>query len=261
MLGGCVAAAIMVPTMAGMGYIFTNGKRVRAATPRPEPSALAQRGTALPPGVTLTELTELPPPSGLQPVVFTDPGWRAFFAYAHDRAASLAAEGPAQSALLAPQGAVSMRPDRRSCEDRTPAVLIDLDPGDAALADTPGTVAPPYLAPELDRLRQAGVMVVWISQTPADAVGAVGEALLRTGLDPTGRDPLLLIRGPQQRKQMLREAANRDVCLLAIAGDERSDFDELFDYLRGPPDATLFETLIGSGWFLVPPPLAPSPAP
>ena len=38
-----------------------------------------------------------------------------------------------------------------------------------------------------------------------------------------------------------------------MAGDERGDFDELFDYLRDPRLATVYDGQLGSGWFLVPP--------
>ena len=55
----------------------------------------------------------------------------------------------------------------------------------------------------------------------------------------------------------MREQAAQTACLVAIAGDERRDFDELFGYLRDPTMATHFDSLLGAGWFLVPNPLAP----
>jgi hypothetical protein len=64
---------------------------------------------------------------------------------------------------------------------------------------------------------------------------------------------LLLIRSAEDRKQLLRENANDDVCVVAIAGDRRGDFDELFDYLRNPGSAVGLYPMMGSGWFLVPP--------
>lgn len=259
LLGGCVAAAIMVPTLAGMGYIW-KGNPIRAATPRPAPSTLAQHAALTPaPGVTLTTLTELPPPSGLQPMAFANPAWRSFATYARERAATLGGEGPIESALLTPQAAVTLSPVRRPCDERTPAVVIDLDVGDAAFAGQPHDVAPAGLAADLAGLRDAGIVVVWISRASANEVGKIGDALFQSRLDPTGRDPLLLVKDAEQRKQTLREDASKDVCIVAIAGDERADFDELFAYLRGPQDATTLEVLLGAGWFLVPPPLAPAP--
>ena len=73
-----------------------------------------------------------------------------------------------------------------------------------------------------------------------------------------GKDQFLLIRNGDDRKQLLREDANQDVCIVAIAGDQRSDFDELFDYLRDPNAAIGLDAMLGDGWFLVPPPLESS---
>ena len=40
-----------------------------------------------------------------------------------------------------------------------------------------------------------------------------------------------------------------------MAGDDRADFDELYDYLRDPDGAITLEKMFGNGWFLTPPPL------
>ena len=95
--------------------------------------------------------------------------------------------------------------------------------------------------------------MLWISRLPADEVDRVAEALKSSGLDPTGRDPILLVRNEDERKQVLREEANETVCVVAIAGDRRADFDELFDYLRDRRLETAYDAQLGSGWFLVPP--------
>ena len=140
----------------------------------------------------------------------------------------------------------------RPCMARDTAVIVDLD---AASETGTATTPPPGLAAQLERLRSAGIVVVWISQRPASEVAEVAGSLRSSGLDPAGSDPLLLLRGPRDRKQALREEAARDVCPIAIAGDRKSDFDELFDYLRDPQAAAGLDSLIGSGWFIVPPPL------
>ena len=52
-----------------------------------------------------------------------------------------------------------------------------------------------------------------------------------------------------------------EFCVVALAGDERADFDELFQYLKNPAAAAPLEALIGKGWFLIPQPLtSPSPS-
>jgi hypothetical protein len=42
---------------------------------------------------------------------------------------------------------------------------------------------------------------------------------------------------------------------MAIAGDTKSDFDELFEYLKDPHAAEPLDELLGAGWFLTPLPL------
>ena len=56
-----------------------------------------------------------------------------------------------------------------------------------------------------------------------------------------------------ERKQTRRDALAKTHCIVAILGDERADFDELYLYLKDrdavvPPDA-----IIGNGWFLASP--------
>ena len=101
--------------------------------------------------------------------------------------------------------------------------------------------------------------MLWVSQASANEVAGVAEALRASGLDPTGRDPILLVRNEDERKQVLREQANETTCVIAIAGDRRADFDELFDYLRDPKQTTMYDSLLNSGWFMVPPLFAAPP--
>ena len=270
LLSGCIAVAAL-PLLAG-GAMFAGGNvRIRAATPRPKPSGTvrvvpaAEERTAgaavavspvLPPALTqpggrgaALPVVGLPPPDSLAP----DP-WREFFAYVGEKGAAAAGKARARSVLLE-QGTALTLPKLRQCEGKVPAVVIDLDTG--AQAFVPGTAqAPsPALIEGLARLRATGVVVLWITALPAREVSAVAEALKTLGLDPAGSDPLLLVRDREDRKQSLREDAQRDVCVIAIAGDRKGDFDELFDYLRDPRSGEALDYLIGSGWFIAPPPL------
>jgi hypothetical protein len=252
-LSGCVAAAFAVPVAAAAGMIGKN-VRVRAATPVPErDTALASAGGRSASGVTLTNLTALPAPS----IAGTsrDP-WLPFVSYALSRAAD---KDNSESALLAPGAASSLAERRLACAESHPAVIVDLDNGPTAFAPGHGIVPSPGLAEGLARLREADIVVLWLSQADANQVREVADALVLSGLDPGGRDPLLLIRSPDDRKQTLRQEANLDVCVIAIAGDRRSDFDELFDYLRNPDSALGLEGMIGSGWFIAPAPLGATP--
>lgn len=184
--------------------------------------------------------------------------WQPFVDYAFDRAGRLGGSEPVQSALLS--GDLTLdEPHLLPCVANTPAVLIDLDQGSTPFAPAPGATPVPGLAESLASLREAGVVVLWISQADANRVGEIGDFLRTSGLDPTGRDPLLLARGADHRKQVMRKEANVSVCVLAIAGDRRGDFDELFDYLRDPASAAGLDVMMGSGWFLAPGPfISPS---
>lgn len=264
LLGGCVAA-LAVPLMTLTG-VLTEKKRTRAQIvadlPAANAAALAavRETTAGATGssVQLTALTELPPPSGRFPM--SGGPWRDFAAYTLDRAKGLAAGGDAVSALLTPEGVTRFQTQLRPCVAREAAVAIDLDPGASVFAPASAGHSSPDIAAAVAQLREAGVIVLWVSQASANEVAGVAAALKASGLDPTGRDPILLVRNEDERKQVLREEANQTVCVVAMAGDRRSDFDELFDYLRDPRLATMFDGQIGAGWFIVPPLFEAAPA-
>ena len=283
LLSGCLAVAAL-PLMAG-GAMVTGGHfRVRAATPRPKltgtvriaPAAEERTaGTAvaspplLPPALTQSAGNGLsgsgpagrgvaeasPVPFDLRPPDRPAPDpWRDFFDYAADKGTAAAGKARGRSALLESGTPIGL-PKLRQCDGKVPAVVIDLDSG--AQAFTPGTAqrASPTMIDGLARLREAGVVVLWITALPAGDVREVAEALKTSGLDPASTDPLLLVRSAADRKQMLREDAQRDVCVIAIAGDRKGDFDELFDYLRDPASGESLDYLFGAGWFILPPPL------
>lgn len=267
LLTGCIGA-VALPLVAGGAFMVRDAYRVRAATPVPDPTpsvtlqtAQANEAVALAgPGteVALTSLRELPAPH--RAFAAADDRWERFFAYALKQ--GLAPGGEArrlQSALLQSPPSVDA-PARRSCPEQRPAVVIDLDDESAPFAPERLTLtrAPREVAEGLARLREAGITVLWISRLPASRVTDVAQALRTSGLDPQGQDQLLLVRNGEDRKQALREDANKDVCTVAIAGDERSDFDELFDYLRNPGSAVGLYPMMGEGWFLVPSLTAPA---
>ncbi len=154
-----------------------------------------------------------------------------------------------QSALLARPGVLV--PDRAPCNFVGNAVLIDLDPAEGA-CDPARPIQHSALADALARLRAAEIEIVWGTSLTADRAGDVRGWLKRSGLDLAGEDRLLLLRYPEDRKQTRREEASSERCLIAMLGDERSDFDELFDYLRKPDAAVGLDAMLGKGWFLAP---------
>jgi hypothetical protein len=262
LLSGCIGA-VAIPLVVGGGLSARAHHRVKAATQTPTPKHKAPAATkkgkakseAAKPKAVLTSLTELPPPSALAAGNPDDP-WQAFFAYA---SAQADAADKRQSALLVDPPSIDA-PVRRNCTAQVPAVVIDLDDDPAPFAPQKLVPAPPGVAAGLAALRGKGVVVLWISRLPSARVAEVAGALKASGLDPQGQDQLLLIRNGDDRKQALRMDANSDVCVVAIAGDQRGDFDELFDYLRNPGGAVGLYPMMGNGWFLVPS-LEASPVP
>lgn len=250
LLSGCIAFAAL-PVLAGGAMIAGGNVKIRAATPNPGAPKLVRRKvperTAGAPadGIALTGLSALPAPTRLAP----DP-WMEFVGYALAQVPARAEQPLGRSALLVSGTSLEL-PRRRPCAARDPAVIVDLD----RAAETRGGDPPLNVGAQLERLRAAGIVVVWISSRPAAEVSQVAASLRASGLDPAGTDPLLLLRTPSDRKQALREEAALDVCPIAIAGDRKGDFDELFDYLRDPQAPAGLDSLLGSGWFIVPPPL------
>jgi hypothetical protein len=179
---------------------------------------------------------------------------QATFAAFAEYALGVAARDPLNddlrpSALLARPGV--LLPERAPCNFVGNAVLIDLDPKGGVL-DTALPVDHGALASALAKLRTAEVEVVWGTALTADRAGDVRGWLKRSGLDPDGKDRLLLLRYPEDRKQTRREEASSERCLIAMLGDERADFDELFDYLKNPDAAVGLDAMLGEGWFLAP---------
>ena len=160
-----------------------------------------------------------------------------------------------ESAVLADP--TSLSPDRAKCDSGPPTVLIDLDPEGDRLALDQILTAPAALGVKLAQMRAAGISIAWVTGEPSSNEAAVRMALVRSGLDMSRSDRLVLIGDPSDRKQTLRDAVAGTSCLVAIAGDTRSDFHELFDYLLNPGDANALQPMIGNGWFIIPTPLLP----
>ena len=176
--------------------------------------------------------------------------------YAARRAAEPASGAKRNSALLVAPAA--LKPDMQPCAMSQPALLIDLDPGDAPLDPDASYLDNPALASVLTQLRASDVSIHWLSSNSAAEAGAIRSLLAKTGLDEEGRDELVLMRYPDDRKQTRRRAIGATHCLVAIAGEERRDFDELYAFLKERDAAVALESLIGDGWFLIPAALQPA---
>jgi|GEM_PF-513824 len=176
-----------------------------------------------------------------------------FYGHAAAMASRDPIDDPLHSAILEAPGLLN--PATTQCGILPPAVLLDLDPGKNTFDPDHDSPPNPPLAKALAALRVQNVEVFWISMQSAGQAGAIRQRLVSSGLDPFGRDPLILMRGKGERKQTRRRELANSHCLVAIAGDTRGDFDELFDYLKDPSAAAPLEVLFGTGWFLTPAPL------
>lgn len=232
---------------------------VAAARPQPvapqRPAPLAQ--AASPPSPANPNLAARAPLASMQITNF-DPAFALFaeraltIAAAHKEALAQDEAAVALSAMLADP--VELDGRRAQCLANQPAaVLIDLDPAGGKFA--PPSVVTPLVehAAALARLREGGILIGWVTQNSVTQTGAIRSALEQSGLDPRGRDVLLLIAGDNDRKQSLRESFARSACIIAIAGDDRTDFDERFRYLRNPAAGAGLDRLIGDAWHLVRP--------
>lgn len=252
-LPGCVAAAI--PVLAGGALISNTGGNKGTSTPgeiRTPVQAFATPAVQAiqpPPPLRAGPAAPAVPLAALQLTKF-DPAFAAFAAYANTAATAEQAETPPMSALL--RDPVALDGQRNPCQPgRQLAVMIDLDPAGQRFTPPASPPSLPEHAAALGAIREAGITIAWISDSPVTQTGAIRTALEQSGLDPRGMDVLVLAGSPDDRKQVLREALATHSCILAIAGDERPDFDERFRYLRNPAAGAGLEVLIGQAWFLV----------
>lgn len=259
-LGGCAVA--VVPIAAASGALTKRAIDTRGKGRAPAPVVTVGASTApTAPMPVAVRATEVPP----APVVTPDQAANALqerSAYAAMTAFVIRAMGdgkplPGRMSALLDQRSLAALPVMETCEDQRPALLIDLDPGEKAFDLTDPPSPEPDLAAQLRTIRGQGVAVVWIATLPESAARDVLTIIKATGLDPLGIDRTLLLRRGETRKQQILNRADEDWCVLAVAGDRRADFDEVFDYLRNPdgPVALALEQHIGAGWFLVPPPI------
>ena len=215
-------------------------RSLAAATPETAPpAALSAPVAAAAPMPTVS--AENPAPNAIT----------SLLSYANQRGFTAGQER--QSAMLADRFALTA--ERAPCTALDPVVLIDLDPKGALFSTDQAPRPPSGLGAGLAQLRASGVKIAWISGNPATAEDDIRDALMQSTLDLFGNDMVLLIRQPDQRKQTLREELAQTHCVIAIAGDEREDFDELYAYLLDSGDARSLEVLYGQGWFIIPQPI------
>lgn len=229
LLQGCVAAALPVLASGAMVGSETKGKTEARVEP-----AVAPAGTVSPSSSDAADVA-----------------FQLFANHVMQQAVAAPGEKPRVSAMLRDPG--SLDGARRGCEDLPPGVIIDLDPGANLLSLVTAPQPDPRNPNLLESLRNQGVSIGWISARSAADAGQIRSILAAAGLDRSGKDSLLLLRYPDDRKQTRRNAFAREFCVIAIAGDAPTDFDELYDFIVDPSNATALKPLYGDGWFVIPP--------
>jgi hypothetical protein len=177
-----------------------------------------------------------------------------FARYALEQAEKREGGKALRNAILVPKVSLT-DPRAMACDAKPLAVLIDVD----IAAGTPSEID---IEPQsgfgtlLNMLRKNDIRIAWLSSYSKEQLTPVLD-VLRKGDDPVFSDQDILLFGhPAYRKQEQRWMLAQDHCVIAMAGDRRNDFDELYDYLKNPDYAIRLEAFIGKGWFLAPPPVA-----
>jgi hypothetical protein len=270
-LQGCVALALPIAAAGVIGKkeVDKARARTRAAENRFDVSS---DDLATPPQVFVGDappepIAALPKPTGDA----EDPGaitaldrlatsnvsnaYLPFALYALREAAKRGKGEAARSAVLIEQVSL-LQPQTISCGAKPMAVLIDLDvaPGTPAEMDIERQNG---FATLLETLRESDIRIAWLAETDERQLQPILD-LLREGEDPVLRDTDLMLIGlpGSYRKQERRWALAASHCVVAIAGDRKGDFDELYDYLRDQSYAIRLEAFTGRGWFELPHPVA-----
>lgn len=219
--------------------------------PAPAPVAAAVVPAATPAArPALPAVASYPDPD--RPLPPEQAGFARFVRYGHASARGAAGGADLPSAVLTDPVALDGKRRRCAVGEQLVAV-IDLDPAGGVFAPPANPAKLPSLALGLAVLREAGVEIAWLSDMPVNQSGSLRAALEQSGLDPRGEDIISLRRDGEDGKQQRKENLAGIACIVAIAGDERPDFDERFKYLLNAEAGAGIEPLIGDGWFLIAP--------
>ncbi|PZT86924.1 MAG: hypothetical protein DI637_10120 [Citromicrobium sp.] len=256
-LSGCVAAVVPIAAGAVLGKKELdndppdNREVAAVASVRPQLAESPLQDHANGQALVLTELTALPPPGPTADARLSNTQIDRFADYALAQSAMPIGSARRESALLAEPA--TLKAGRSRCDGKPPAVIIDLDPATDTFDPLAPVSANPALEDQLARLRAARVAIFWSTNLAENFVPDLRAVLARSGVDRAGEDRILALSSLDERKQTRREEVAATHCPLAILGDEKADFDELYEYLRNPQNPVAPDAIIGAGWFLANP--------
>jgi hypothetical protein len=257
-LSGCVAA--LVPIAAGGVIAKTQldaRKRTKAAeatvAQNSEEPAIAQMRRSQTPVPPRPVLPPQPAMRASDRLLFSDVRhpYLAFTLYALNQAEKRVMGMPVRSAVLVRNISLA-DPKTIDCTAKPMAVIIDLDESNG-IENTISKAG--ELAILLETLREADIHIAWLSADTA-AVAQDRMTALQSGDTPALKKSDLVLTAQKRglRKQEQRWGLAKTHCVLAIAGDRKADFDELYDYLRKPDLAIRLDAFIDRGWFELPAP-------
>ncbi len=258
-LNGCVAAILPIAAAGMMGkkQLDDANKRARAAeasldqAPAPPP---VQAAAAIPPALPAPDtLGTLSPLDRLNQSGISN-AYLPFARYSITMAEKARRGESIFSAILVDKVSLAS-PKTLPCFDKPMLAIIDLDlaPGTPSEMEIERQTG---LSSLIETMRESGIRIAWLAEAGEDQLAPMLD-LLRSGDDAVLRDADLLFFGHSQgfRKQERRWQLARDHCVVAIAGDQKSDFDELYDFLREPNYAIRLDAFMGRGWFELPHPV------
>ena len=157
-----------------------------------------------------------------------------------------------ESAILIEKVSLAL-PRTMQCGAKPLAVIIDLDAAERvdANAEKPELA----LGDMLSKLREAGVRLIWMSDAGQLKIESLLQPLRQGKNAAIHADDLIsLSEAKGMRKQERRWELAKYYCVVAMAGDSKADFDELYDYLLKPEYAISLEKFWNNGWFKLPHP-------
>ncbi len=176
-----------------------------------------------------------------------------FAKYALAQADKRDARQTGRSAVLVEKVSLAF-PKMMECSIKPLAVIIDIDADRSKSWDAVSSEG--SLSELVEMLRARDIKLIWFTDgIQRDLPVILGP--LRSGAFPAVKSDDLVSFGAKRgaRKQERRWKLARDYCIAAIAGDTKSDFDELYDYLRDQSFAIRLDAFWNRGWFLLPPPV------
>lgn len=262
LLQGCAAALLPVVAAGAIGKTQVDAAQARTRAAEQQLADLPQAQREAVVTVALAEDEALP---AAEPAVQTaqvqsqrvaladvNHPYLAMARYALAQAERRQVGASVRSAVLVEQVSL-IEPRAVDCGDKPSAIIIDMDEAPGVELSDGEAIGFGEL---LQFLRDNDIVIAWASDRSTGALADDLALLLGGNVPAMQADDIQLFAWPGLRKQERRWNFAATHCVLAIAGDRKSDFDELFDYLLDPDYAIRLDAWTDKGWFLLPYPAA-----